>query len=581
LTAQGPLKGGKTVKGTRKELFKHELGYTDASNPFGDNSLSEKFVWKKKNEYLDAAGLLVKSTADQQKERVASKIREIHYVKKRRDEREVERRLLEQQRLEHDKDMKDELFDEWLGTEERFHLNSTKERTLLRIKQGRERPIDLVAKALAIADGDEFEDMTILDHYPHMLFQTMDTDEMDDALTDIEAFIKTDVQHKKFWKAMAYVCQDAMDEKSRASSGKTTGIIGAGVAESVTGEIHELLSSKSAAELSNMKTEIQQTLQAGGEGMDTQFFDAVAAKIPLYIARAEIEQLHNKAKKRSDKWLETHAGDASGAGADNPKGDWDDIPEAPAEEREDLSPALEPLSVLDTEQPGKGGESFSPVLEPLANFDPEELLDPVEDERMLRQVRETLISAWVGPEAAAAASGGSSGVDRSKDDEMVRQERMKGMGKDEAGFNALGKGMGDEVHGEVELPTKHYEWEDKYKPRKPRFFNRVKTGYEWNKYNQTHYDHDNPPPKMVQGYKFNIFYPDLIDKTKAPSYYLEKGEDAETVTLRFHAGPPYEDVAFKIVNREWNLSHKFGFRVVFDRGVLQLYFNFKRWRYRR
>ena len=29
-------------------------------------------------------------------------------------------------------------------------------------------------------------------------------------------------------------------------------------------------------------------------------------------------------------------------------------------------------------------------------------------------------------------------------------------------------------------------------------------GYEWNKYNQTHYDTDNPPPKVVQGYKFNV-----------------------------------------------------------------------------
>lgn len=36
---------------------------------------------------------------------------------------------------------------------------------------------------------------------------------------------------------------------------------------------------------------------------------------------------------------------------------------------------------------------------------------------------------------------------------------------------------------------------------KPRFFNRVKTGFEWNKYNQTHYDKENPPPKIVQGYK--------------------------------------------------------------------------------
>ena len=140
------------------------------------------------------------------------------------------------------------------------------------------------------------------------------------------------------------------------------------------------------------------------------------------------------------------------------------------------------------------------------------------------------------------------------------------------------------------------------------------------------------PQRSVAGYKFNIFYPDLIDKSKAPTYHIERSDTQDTATssemqptsfpgarrkigvtctsevmLRFSAGPPYEDVAFKIVNREWNLSHKllgrithvpaldrhgltssllhslrrFGFRVVFDRGVLQLYFNVKRWRYRR
>ena len=73
---------------------------------------------------------------------------------------------------------------------------------------------------------------------------------------------------------------------------------------------------------------------------------------------------------------------------------------------------------------------------------------------------------------------------------------------------------------EAELENQIYKWADKYKPRKPRFFNRVHTGYEWNKYNQTHYDFDNPPPKIVQGYKMNIFYPDLIDKTVSPEYEL-------------------------------------------------------------
>jgi hypothetical protein len=63
---------------------------------------------------------------------------------------------------------------------------------------------------------------------------------------------------------------------------------------------------------------------------------------------------------------------------------------------------------------------------------------------------------------------------------------------------------GDEVAefaNEIKL-DKHdeeYLWRDKYQARKPRFFNRVFTGFEWNTYNRTHYDRDNPPPKMVQG----------------------------------------------------------------------------------
>ena len=57
--------------------------------------------------------------------------------------------------------------------------------------------------------------------------------------------------------------------------------------------------------------------------------------------------------------------------------------------------------------------------------------------------------------------------------------------------------------------------------------------------------------------QFNIFYPDLIDKSKAPTYKIvkEPGND-ETVLLHFSAGPPYEDIAFRIVNREWEFSHK-------------------------
>lgn len=109
-------------------------------------------------------------------------------------------------------------------------------------------------------------------------------------------------------------------------------------------------------------------------------------------------------------------------------------------------------------------------------------------------------------------------------------------------------------------------------------------GYEWNKYNQTHYDHDNPPPKVVQGYKFNIFYPDLFDKIKAPTYRIEReggrkrGEifapagEEDTCLIRFVSGPPYEDIAFRIVDKEWDFSAKRdrGFKSSFDKVATPL-----------
>ena len=134
----------------------------------------------------------------------------------------------------------------------------------------------------------------------------------------------------------------------------------------------------------------------------------------------------------------------------------------------------------------------------------------------------------------------------------------------------------------VPLEAQEYWWQQQYVPRQPKFFNKVHTGYDWNKYNRAHYDQDNPPPKVVQGYKFNIFYPDLIDKKATPDYKITPCKDnPEFGILKIHAGPPYEDIAFKIVNREWEFGYKRGFKCQFHNNIFQLWFHFKRLRYRR
>uniref|UniRef100_A0A8R1ED91 Splicing factor Cactin n=1 Tax=Caenorhabditis japonica TaxID=281687 RepID=A0A8R1ED91_CAEJA len=174
--------------------------------------------------------------------------------------------------------------------------------------------------------------------------------------------------------------------------------------------------------------------------------------------------------------------------------------------------------------------------------------------------------------------------------EMNRKNRPTG--SDPAPSNSVDPKMmaiarqgmeGDESTFSVEeqLETQKHLWSDKYRPRKPTYLNRVQTGFDWNKYNQTHYDQDNPPPKIVQGYKFNIFYPDLLDVTKTPTFTVTPCDDRDFAIIRFKSGPPYEDIAFKVVNREWETLYKNGYKCQFQNGVFQLWFMFKKYRYRR
>ena len=112
-------------------------------------------------------------------------------------------------------------------------------------------------------------------------------------------------------------------------------------------------------------------------------------------------------------------------------------------------------------------------------------------------------------------------------------------------------------------------------PRKPHFFNRVKLGYEWNKINQLHYNLEKPPPRQVMGYRFNIFYPNLYKKDFIPSYKLIPLKNPEECIIEFCAGIPYENLRFRIVNKKWNMADRKNFKCIFEDGILHLFFDFE------
>lgn len=59
-----------------------------------------------------------------------------------------------------------------------------------------------------------------------------------------------------------------------------------------------------------------------------------------------------------------------------------------------------------------------------------------------------------------------------------------------------------------------------------------------------------------------------MDKTKAPTYTIEKdGSSGETCIIRFHAGPPYEDIV--------SLLKDFDFCSIYLSTVLNILNDFK------
>jgi len=307
----------------------------------------------------------------------------------------------------------------------------------------------------------------------------------------------------------------------------------------------------------------------------------------VWKAKAFLREFHQQLLKKRLKQLKTQheeeikSGNIKDDENNNEENDFEPelIPEEEFKgkiENKDEEPASKELKY-------KVSDDFEPELIAETDADMEAVVDPEDDLKDLEHQRQIIMEQKHQEELEAQEDARKRRAEADllesglparflmSGDQMYEQESRKEMEDDEQKFT-----------DEMSVPETPYWWHDKYRPRKPRYFNRVKTGYEWNKYNQTHYDKESPPPKIVQGYKFNIFYPDLIDPLKPPKYLIDNTpENPDYCLIRFTAGPPYEDVAFKIVNKEWEYSHKRGFKCVFDRGVLHLYFNFRRYRYRR
>ncbi|PIN05674.1 Cactin [Handroanthus impetiginosus] len=517
----------KAMKVAKKLKSQTVSGYSNDSNPFGDSNLNEKFVWRKKIERDVGQGVpldefSIKAEKKRQRERMA----EIEKVKKRREERAIEKAQHEEEMALLARERARAEFQDWEKKEEEFHFDQSKIRSEIRLREGRTKPIDILTKHL-----DPSDDFEIEINEPYMVFKGLTVKEMEELHNDIKMHLDLDratPTHIRYWEALLVVCEwelaearkrDALERARVRGEQLPPEMIGEerGLHASIEADVKSLLQGKTYGELEALQSQIESQMRSGTAKV-VEYWEAVIKRLHIYKAKACLKEIHAKMLRKHLERLEKPSE------GENNKTEWAQGLDEQDSDQDVEGGALSPTPLMDAEvhDEEEPAGSYSPQL--LHGDENEDAIDPEEDKAILERRRTAVLEERRIQELASRPP---------LPEDNFEKNAIKTMGAMEEGDVVFGSS------DEINLDTQVYWWHDKYRPRKPKYFNRVHTGYEWNKYNQTHYDHDNPPPKIVQGYKFNIFYPDLVDKSKAPTYTIEKdGDSTETCIIRFHAGPP-------------------------------------------
>ncbi|GAA97369.1 uncharacterized protein L969DRAFT_94426 [Mixia osmundae IAM 14324] len=577
----------------KREAEEHRLAaaevsvYSVTDNPFHDSNLDQAFVWGKKKDKERKQGLTQEDAAKRDARRRQEAKEELEKLNRLRATREEEAELREAEAARMARLQESAQMEEWLNKEGEFQLEQARKRAEIRTKENRAKPIDFLAlnlkwsqgrearlasrsKQSLLLDDDEEDEGAGLDidlEEPYLIFENLTLDETRELENDIKMYLslETTPSNIDFWKAMLVVCDDAL---ATLESERQLGHAQYRTQQHTTvkSDIANMFRDKTYQQLAVLQGQIADKL-GSGDPIDVEYWEGLLKELAVWMAKAKLRNMHEVVLKNRLEQLRRRQRDsalkaqAELANTIKPTAA-SKVAAAAVEKQDEYSPSMEPPLVHS-------------LLEAEQNL---ELLDPREEIRKLIEARKLVVGAHFVPRKQRVVD---DGPDRDEVAETLYRQHAESMYQQAASDDDMDEEE-ELFNMEAEISKHTYGWEDKYRPRKPRHFNKVITAFEWTRFNRAHYDTDNPPPKVVQGYKFAIFYPDLIDKTKTPTYLTvnEPGNE-DTCMLVFKAGPPYEDLGFRIVKKDWEYSHKRGFKSTFDRGVLQLQFTLKKTFYRK
>lgn len=246
-----------------------------------------------------------------------------------------------------------------------------------------------------------------------------------------------------------------------------------GINSAVASDVGELLKGKTAEKLEELKISIQSKLDGSVHGLDISYWESLLSQLKAYIARARLRDRHQDNLKAKLQMLKAQQGVKVEAESDESAHGDSQIPsqsmdidetkqeptssatlkdqkgeELPDDDEEDDDEEQTDIVEESIRRYDVGG--YSPKIISLDEIEPGIfVIGEDEDNARLEQARSQVLKVGKKVENVWTA-----------EEKALEKEAKKGMTDDEAGFS---------VESQV---SDLYLWSDKYRPRKPRYFNR-------------------------------------------------------------------------------------------------------------
>lgn len=388
-------------------------------------------------------------------------------------------------------------------------MKQVKLRSKIRIEEGRAKPIDLLAKYI----NNEDDGLAIEMHEPYIYLNGLTIRDLEDLLVDIKVYSELENgQNSDYWQDITVVAEDELKRlQTKAKVTKeTSSDRREDINESVLQDVTTLFKGKSYEQLIKLEESIKDKLNQETT-LDINYWETLLSQLKGHMAKARLKERHKNILKikaenlKKEQGIENLPKQRAKSGFTVPKidtkkyknemeiniddSDEDDFDRL--EKKDEFDEAEETDKISDAIQEYTIG-NYSPIYlrqEDIPNdaF----VISQVEDDRRLEIKRSQSMHGSNKPSIEDEFE--------RKLHESMNYEPTEDDLKDSESLESKSEA------NEIKIEQK-YSWSDKYRPRKPRYYNRVHTGYDWNQYNKKHYDMDNPPPKTVQGYKFNVIF---------------------------------------------------------------------------